>query len=291
MSELDRRALLGAAGLVGVAALASRAKAGPLTPPPGPVGQTGRTTDEIFNKIPAPGTPPIGAFDGRTPIGTAPFTIGTPGSYVLTANLSGTGTVITISADDVTLDLNGFTVNSSSTTAGAVVLSGSRDNITVRNGRITGGSQCIAGSGTLTNILIEDICAMSGRISGFSLNSTLSRNLLLRRCQANNIGSTTIASDGNLSIFAFNIGGSCSRVEDCTVSRMFYNGGGTPTLRGIIMGGLNGNAVARCTVSHDSALTATGIAFANVVAGVYRDNTVINFAAAYVLGTNGGGNV
>lgn len=288
MSDLERRALLGVAG---IGALAALSKAGPLTPPAGPVAPTGRTTDEIFNKIPAPGTPPIGAFDGRTPIGTAPFTIGTPGSYVLTANISGTGTVITIATDDVTLDLNGFTVNSSSTTAGAVVLSGIRDNITIRNGRVIGGSQCIAGTGTLTNILIEDVCAMSGRTSGFGLVSSFSRNLLLRRCQANNIGSTTIASDGNLSIFAFNIGGSCCRVEDCTVSRMLYNGGGTPTFRGIFMIGLNGTAVVRCIVSHDSALTGSGIAFPNAVAGVYRDNTVINFSTPYVLGTNGGGNV
>ena len=47
----------------------------------------------------------------------------------------------------------------------------------------------------------------------------------------------------------------------------------------------------RGIVSHDSALTGSGIAFPNVVAGVYRDNTVINFSTPYLLGTNGGGNV
>jgi hypothetical protein len=288
MDDLERRALLGVAG---IGALAAIARAGPLNPPAGAIAPTGRTTDEIYNRIPAPGTPPIGAFDGRTPISTGPVTISNPGSYVLTANLSASGTVITIASDDVTLDLNGFTVTSLSILLGAITLSGIRDNITIRNGNIVGGSAGISGVSALTNALFEDVCVMNGRVGGINLQSSNSRSCVARRCRVNAIGSTTVASDGNLSITGMNLAGSCWTVEDCVVARLIYNGGGTPTFVGISLVGLNGNRVARCTVCHDGAIVGRGIAISNLVAGVYRDNTVINFSIPYTNGIDGGGNV
>jgi hypothetical protein len=50
------------------------------------------------------------AQDPRTPISSLPYKITAPGSYYLTANLTatGNGAGITISANNVTLDLNGF---------------------------------------------------------------------------------------------------------------------------------------------------------------------------------------
>jgi len=51
---------------------------------------------------------PCLAAEGRTPI-AVPTTISSPGQYVVTRNIaSGVGTIITIDADDVDLDLNGF---------------------------------------------------------------------------------------------------------------------------------------------------------------------------------------
>jgi hypothetical protein len=98
---------------------------GPLTPPGAPA-PTMKTLDQV---------------EARTPISTAPFTVSASGSYYLTANLAVTsGNAITISADDVTLDLNGFTISSTASPAdgAGVSLAGARSNVTVRNGHIRG---------------------------------------------------------------------------------------------------------------------------------------------------------
>ena len=59
---------------------------------------------------PAPVMKTLDQINPRTPISTAPFTITNSGSYYLTTNLSGiAGTNgITVFANDVTIDLNGF---------------------------------------------------------------------------------------------------------------------------------------------------------------------------------------
>src|SRR5260370_25455545 len=69
---------------------------GSLTPPGAP-GPTMKTLSQI---------------EPRTPISSLPFTINAPGAYYVTTNLTGvTGTNgITIAANDVTLDLKGFSL-------------------------------------------------------------------------------------------------------------------------------------------------------------------------------------
>jgi hypothetical protein len=58
---------------------------------------------------PAPTMITLQQIEPRTPISSVPFTITTPGSYYLTTNLySPSGNGITVSANDVTIDLNGF---------------------------------------------------------------------------------------------------------------------------------------------------------------------------------------
>jgi lipopolysaccharide export system protein LptA len=55
---------------------------------------------------------PASAFEGRVQISAAPFTISASGSYALTGNLtvSSSQTAITVNADYVTIDLNGFAI-------------------------------------------------------------------------------------------------------------------------------------------------------------------------------------
>ena len=87
--------------------------------------------------------------DPRTPISSAPFTISVSGSYYLTKNLALTSSSsiprngITIAANNVTLDLNGFTISSTtaaSTTVGGIMLNSGVHNITIMNGFIQGGA-------------------------------------------------------------------------------------------------------------------------------------------------------
>lgn len=78
--------------------------------------------------------------DPRTPISAIPLTINQPGSYYLTQNLTNTttnGDGIRIDVDDVTLDLNGYTLSggTGSSDDGIVVL-GSHENIYIKNGTV-----------------------------------------------------------------------------------------------------------------------------------------------------------
>lgn len=95
---------------------------GPLAPPgaPGPLFKT------------------LQQVEPRTPIATLPFTILQKGSYYLTTNLTGITNLhgIEIAADDVTLDLNGFSlIGAPGSLKGVQVVSG-RKNITIQNGSV-----------------------------------------------------------------------------------------------------------------------------------------------------------
>lgn len=61
-----------------------------------------------------------------------------PGSYVLTRNLSADGDCLIVTADDVTIDLAGFTIFGNGTGAGIKGDDSTRKAISIRNGTITG---------------------------------------------------------------------------------------------------------------------------------------------------------
>lgn len=75
----------------------------------------------------------VQAADARMPV-YQPTTITVPGAYYLTRDISGSGPVITIAADGVDLDLNGFAVSGDGTADG-ISVSG-RTNVRVRNGLV-----------------------------------------------------------------------------------------------------------------------------------------------------------
>jgi hypothetical protein len=276
MTTLDRRALIASATVAGLAALVGRAKAGPINPPSGPV--TG-TNAAALGLTAIPG-------------GTTQFSITQPGSYILTGNLTVAGVAIGVSAGDVTLDLNGYTVTCTDPNSYAIYL-GSFRNITVRNGHLRGGDSGL-GCSVLTDSIIEDLLVTNTRFSGIYLNSAGVRSCIVRRCLVSGVGAAGLATDNSSFLAGIICGGGACRIEDCTVSRLVFNGVGSPTFRGIHMSaptglGGAGNIVARCTVTHDAAINGIGINFNGT--GVYRDNTVMNFSTPYSGGSNGNGNV
>jgi hypothetical protein len=128
---------------------------------------------------PAPTMKSLDQVEARTAITntTSLVTISQPGSYYLTHNLTvSSGDAIDITTNNVTLDLNGFTI--SSTVAGVVgnaislVGSSSLQNISIKNGNIqsgitNNGSGNYSGSGFSTGI--AGLQAVSCRISGVSV--------------------------------------------------------------------------------------------------------------------------
>ena len=108
------------------------AVAGPLTPAAGPVASTYKTLTDV--------EPRIAINAANTPgDGTCVFRITQPGSYYLTGNLTGApGRVgIIIASNDVTLDLNGYSLRGNSVGSTGITTDSPRSNITVRNGVVT----------------------------------------------------------------------------------------------------------------------------------------------------------
>jgi hypothetical protein len=111
---------------------------GPLTPPGAPA-PTMKTLDQIEARRPIPSSP-------ATPVSGPHFTITEPGSYYFTGNVTVTdGPGIVIEADNVTLDLNGFTLacSSSSQVSASGIDAGSAgygSNLTIANGNIISNS-------------------------------------------------------------------------------------------------------------------------------------------------------
>ncbi len=97
---------------------------------------------------PAPTMLTLNQVEPRTPVdathtgsgGSSEFLITQPGSYYLTTNVVGISgeNGINISANNVTLDLNGFTVQGISGAWSGVYIHAGWTNITVRNGNISG---------------------------------------------------------------------------------------------------------------------------------------------------------
>lgn len=129
-----------AAGLLMTVALT--AVAGPITPPPGVVAPTGKTTQEIFDKA-AAAEPRIAISATNTPGDSdatpSLFKITQPGSYYLTGDVLGvSGRIgIEIAAGGVTIDLGGFQMRGfAGTLSGIEVTSSLASAVSVHNGTV-----------------------------------------------------------------------------------------------------------------------------------------------------------
>ncbi|MBI4661379.1 MAG: right-handed parallel beta-helix repeat-containing protein [Verrucomicrobia bacterium] len=80
----------------------------------------------------------LAQIEPRAPISTLPFSVTVPGSYYLTTNLTGArGTNgVVIQADDVTVDLNGFSLIGSPGALNGITVSDARRNVRISNGSI-----------------------------------------------------------------------------------------------------------------------------------------------------------
>src|ERR1700743_2732205 len=94
---------------------------------------------------PAPTMKTLDQIEARTAIPYNGYDITTPGSYYVTNEILGSAVGvpgspygIQIDSDNVTIDLNGFTLQGVAGTYSGVFIHGSHSNIVIRNGIVTG---------------------------------------------------------------------------------------------------------------------------------------------------------
>jgi parallel beta-helix repeat protein len=136
---------------------------------------------------PAPTMFTLSQIEPRTPISSVPITITSPGSYYLTGNLTnGSSTAITIEANNVTIDLNGFTLSGKGSSSGDGIEGGSQyQQLIVRNGTIQG---CFNGvdASVMNGGTFEKVAFISNRSYGL----TVASRFLVKDCEciSNNYG-------------------------------------------------------------------------------------------------------
>lgn len=125
---------------------------------------------------PGPTMKPLDVVEARTPIFAAdfPLTINQPGSYYLAENVSGPSGGISITASNVTIDLNGFALSNGSGTAISDV--GGLSSVTVKNGTILGWSSGgIVLDGT-QGARVHDVSTRSNGAQGIWIGSGVVRD-------------------------------------------------------------------------------------------------------------------
>jgi len=223
---------------LGLTAAAIVAFAGPLDPPADPVTPTFKTLNEVEPRTPSS--------QANTPGGaSATFIISKPGSYYLTGNLLGQAgrTGISIAASNVTIDLNGFTVDGQGVGGGqGITATASFTDITIRNGTVanwtSNGVNLLGG-----NSVVERITASGNSGAGISAGpDSVVRDWVAHSNVAAGIaiGDDSTATGCQARTNATGISAAISGVvTDCLAA--------SNTLTGIVAG--NSGRITRCTAT------------------------------------------
>jgi hypothetical protein len=242
-----------------------------------------------------------------TAITSLPATITAQGIYCLTGNLAtsqSSGYAITINANNVTIDLNGWKVGGQGAGTGTATygIYSAANNVTIKNGIVRGfyfGIE-LDGSGAVVQDMLVD---SNTRVGIF----TYGPGALVEHNQVVNTGGTTAFTNTN--VLALVVYGAGSNVNNNMVSGLIPVGNGNEYGIDIEVGA---NTTARNNVVSNSALpTGGGISYgillndgialnntlseynygiANYGGSIYAYNTALNCTTSYYGGTAGAGN-
>ena len=138
---------------------------------------------------------PAWSAEGRRPVWVDGTIIGADGHYIVTRDIlsSGLGPIITIASPNVTLDLNGFTLDGSGLGFPVIDIVAPIVEVTIRNGTIIGGTESInlATGGAVRTVIIEDIQSKDASGDGIHLEEV--RNPEVRRNNIIDAGGAGIA--------------------------------------------------------------------------------------------------
>lgn len=215
----------------------------------------------------------------RTIISSLPYTISQSGSYYLTSNLVfGDGlTGISISANDVTLDLGGFTLQRTGSAGEGVISTGvaiTGSGVTVRNGHIDGAGAAgrrtngVTGSGG--KVIVEDItvrdCADSmGIQSGYGI--TVSAASRITRCHVIDADRGVTAGLIESCVLEGSKITASGNVKNCTVSGATIQGDSVTGCK-VTTGSIeNTGAVSDCVVASGNILSSGTVTDCVVTSG------------------------
>ena len=201
---------------------------GSLTPP-GPPALTMKSLDQI---------------EARTPISSAPITITSPGSYYFTTNVySPSGSGITVTANDVTIDLNGFGLIGNGIGSG-IVTPANVTNLFVRNGTVRNWGAFSLGTYNANNSRFEKLRlsdSTQGLVTGYNCDIVdcvcwnagdssfpalrVSDGCVVRNCVVSGSEYGILGADGDViescllrsNTFAIQVGGNCT-IRNCATS-------------------------------------------------------------------------
>jgi parallel beta-helix repeat protein len=187
--------------------------------------------------------------EAATEITSLPYTITAQGSYIIKQNLKANWHSIKVQANNVTIDLNGYSIVGNNTSGGHGVYMNGCSNVEIRNGTIRnfGGNGIYEESISGHSHRVINVRVMNNKGDGISLHGNSHR---FRECTVSNNGSSGILA-GHGSTISGNTAcdnGSYGIYTDygCTVSGNTASGSGNSGIRA-----LNGSTIKNNTAYYN----------------------------------------
>jgi hypothetical protein len=135
--------------------------AGPLDPPSGAIAPTYKTLSDVEPRIAINAANTPGDADST-------FRISQSGSYYLTASVPGLAgkSTIEIAANNVSIDLNGFTLLGAAGTKNGIAAASTQHAVVIRNGVIRNHAESGIYLGSSTAVVVQDVICTSNGLDG-----------------------------------------------------------------------------------------------------------------------------